>query len=282
MHFIDSHAHLNSNELYDWEKAVIEAKNAGLSAIINIGSDLADSEKGVAQAKDEPIVYATVGIHPEHLSGQASDMEQQLNNLRRLIDQTPKVVGIGEIGLDYTLDPHLAPKQVQLELLQPQLELASQLHIPVVLHVRDQKGSTDCFNDLVTILKQFTTHSLDSSQLTSNRLTGVFHCWTGTPDQAETALELGFFISFSGIVTYKSAGHISDAATMVPDNRLLIETDAPYLVPEPARSDKRTAINEPKYVILTAEKLASLRQTTLQHIAEITATNAQRLFKIPQ
>lgn len=272
---IDSHSHLNSEEFKNnWQNIVTEAKNAGLSAIINCGSDLADSEWSIAQAQQEPIVYATVGIHPEHLAGQALVMEEQINNLRRLISISQKVVAIGEIGLDYTLDLNLAPKQLQIDLIKPQIELASQLHLPIILHVRDKKDSPDCFNDLVEIIKEYTT-SQDSS------LTGVFHCWTGTPDQAKQALNLGFYISFSGIVTYKSAGHIAEVATQVPDHKILIETDAPFLVPEPARSQIKPDYNQPKYVILTAEKLAQLRHVTTEHIITQTAHNAQTLFNLP-
>ena len=290
--FIDSHAHLNSSEFKEnWKNAVTEAKNAGLSGIINIGSDLVDSEWGSQQANQEPIVCATIGIHPEHLQGHAPDMGQAINNLRRLIDRYPKIVGIGELGLDYTLDPDLAPKQAQIDLIRPQLALAIELNLPIVMHVRDQKGSQSCFNDTIKLFQEYTTSkpatNAAATPTTHNpqpttQLAGVFHCWTGTPDQARQALDLGFYISFSGILTYKSAGHIVDAARIVPDDRLLIETDSPYLTPEPARSKEHPAVNEPKYVILTAEKLASIRQTNTNHIAEVTANNVRRLFKLDQ
>lgn len=298
MQFIDSHAHLNSPEFKDnWENVVTTAKKAGLSHIINCSGDLADSEWGIAQAEQEPIVYTTVGVHPESLAGQAPNPEQLVNNLRRIIAKSTKAVGIGEIGLDYTLGPAQAPKQAQIDLITPQLNLASDLNLPVVLHVRDQKGSTDCFHDLIQVLQQFTTSKesvkssvvsrqpnlkSQNSELEPHNLSGVFHCWTGTSDQARIALSLNtFFISFSGILTYKSAGHILDAAAIVPDHRLLIETDSPFLTPEPARSKQHPSTNEPKYVILTAEKLAEVRNTTLSHIAEITTSNAKQLFNLP-
>ena len=382
MQFIDSHAHLNSTEFKEnWKNIVATAKNAGLSAIINIAGDRHDSEWGIQQANQEPIVYATVGEHPEALTGQEVDTDELINNLRRLISNSQKVVGIGEIGLDYTLDPTLAPKSAQIELIKPQLQLAQELHLPVVLHVRDQPGQTDCFNDLIDLLQQFTTSNtslshpgatgdripavktihrdaiaslqhddrkrtgLGSSKtgtaaataarpssgsgerlrhentnleddiaviapynlqpnpritLTSNQqadseeqlqathnLTGIFHCWTGTPDQLATALELpDFYISFSGILTYKSAGHILDAAKLVPDDRLLVETDAPYLMPEPRRSlirkDKtQFPMCQPADVIITAQKLADIRGQSLEHIARVTAANARQVFKLP-
>src|SRR5690606_28374456 len=119
----------------------------------------------------------------------------------------------------------------QHELLVKQLRLAHELNLPVVLHVRDQPGKTDCFTDVFTLLNEFTTSDNDSS---TTQLAGVFHCWTGTPDQLTQAILLGFYVSFSGIITYKSAGHILDAAKSAPLDRILIETDAPYLTPEPA------------------------------------------------
>jgi TatD DNase family protein len=290
MQFIDSHAHLNAEQFSgNWENVVTEAKNAGLVSIINIGSDPQDSERGVVQANQEPIVYTTVGVHPESLAGRLPDMAVLINNLRRLISNSQKVVGIGEIGLDYTLDPVKAPKQIQFSLITAQITLALELSLPIVLHVRDQKDSNHCFDDLLVILHQFTTSekgvqnsniSLTTQKL-APRLTGVFHCWTGTPAQVQIALNLGFYISFSGILTYKSAGHILDAAKVVPDHRLLIETDAPFLTPEPARSQQHPSTNQPRYVILTAEKLAQVRDTTLGHIAEITTANTKLLFNLP-
>jgi TatD DNase family protein len=274
MTFIDSHAHLNAAHFKDnWKDVVTEAKNSGISSIINMGSDLADSEWGVSQAQQEPIVYTTVGVHPEFLTGQLPGMPALINNLRRLVASSSKVVGIGEIGLDYTLDAELAPPQAQHDLIEPQLELALRLGLPVSIHVRDQIGSTDCFNDTLRLIKQFTT--------SGKPLIGVIHCWTGTVAQASSMLETGFYLSFSGILTYKSAGHITEVAQMVPESKLLIETDAPYLTPEPARSKQHPSVNEPKYVILTAEKLAELRQTDLQTIADSTSANAKRLFRLP-
>ncbi len=300
MTFIDSHSHLNSEEFKEsWQTAVAAAKNNNVSVVINCGGDLSDSEWGTHQANQEPIVYATVGIHPEALTGSAPNMTEATNNLRRLISNSSKVVAIGEIGLDYTLDPDQSPKQAQIDLITPQIALAAELDLPIVLHVRDHKDSTNCFNDMIALLKQFKTsndrfQALDS-RFKSNKktkptpynleprtshLSGVFHCWTGTPDQVKQALDLDFFISFSGILTYKSAGHILDAAAIVPDDRILIETDAPFLTPEPARSKEHPSVNESKYVILTAEKLAQVRNTTLEHIADITTENAKKLFKL--
>ncbi len=316
MEFIDSHAHINDASFNEnWLEAVQAATEAGVGSIINNAGDLASTEWGIEQAQKSPQVFATAGIHPElFLETNRSVTAADFNNLRRLIRSSPKVVAVGEIGLDYTLDSSQAPTAKQQELFIKQLEIALAFNLPVTLHVRDLPGQTSCFNDLVQILKQFTTSGQEAKTSASNSklrnprlrgddevgsvifpalstknqdlqtktpLTGVFHCWTGTPDQLHQALELGFYISFSGILTYKSAGHIVEAARLAPLNKILVETDSPYLTPEPARSSARPPVNQPKYVIMTAEKLASIKNEPLQTIAEATTQNARRLFNLP-
>lgn len=279
MEFIDSHAHINAQEFnQNWAEIITTAVESGVTSIINNAGDLASAEWGIEQAQNSPYLYATAGIHPElFLESDAEVDELDYNNLRRLITSSSKVVAIGEIGLDYTLDEHRAPILKQKELLIKQLEIALEFNLPVTLHVRDVPGQLKCFSDMFAILKEFTTLQIESKQ----PLTGVFHCWTGTPDQLAQALELGFYVSFSGIVTYKSAGHIVDAARLAPIDKILIETDSPYLTPEPARSSDRPSVNQPKYVIMTAEKLASIKGVTLQEIAKSTTQNTRRLFKLP-
>ena len=323
MEFIDSHAHLNATEFkQNWLQIVQVATQSGINSIINNAGDLASSEWGIEQSNNSAHLYATVGIHPEFfLESNQPVTTTEFNNLRRLAKNNSKVVAIGEIGLDYTLDATKAPPAKQHELLVKQLEIAVELNLPVTLHVRDQPGQTKCFADLLNILQQFTTYqpaniqelslsnlSSSSSKLSqinsdnfndqkaslvtessfsalsqsaaSSRLTGVFHCWTGTPQQLQQALEIGFYVSFSGILTYKSAGHILEAAKLAPLDKILIETDAPYLTPEPARTTIRPSVNQPKYVIMTAEKLASIKELPLQTIAEATTQNTRRLFKL--
>lgn len=284
MQFIDSHAHINSEEFtHNWFHIVQNAVSAGVTTIINNASDLTNTKWGIEQANQSPHIYTTAGIHPEvFLESNQSITQSDFNNLRRLIEQSKKVVAIGEIGLDYTLDLEAASKTKQFNLIEPQIQLAIDLKLPLTLHVRDLPGRTECFTDLLGILKNFYDSPSPVTRHPSQNLNGVFHCWVGTPDQAEQALDLGFYLSFSGILTYKSAGHITDVAAMAPSHRILIETDAPYLTPEPARSKLKPPVNLPEYVIMTAEKLADIRRTTLQEIAEITSQNAQRLFSLPQ
>ena len=327
MEFIDSHAHLNAAEFkQNWPQIVQTATQSGIVSIVNNAGDLASSEWGIEQSNNSAHLYATVGIHPEFfLESDQPVTTTEFNNLRRLAKNNSKVVAIGEIGLDYTLDATKAPPAKQHELLAKQLEIAVELNLPVTLHVRDQPGQTKCFTDLLNILQQFTTYQpanmqelslshlkssasrlsqinsddfndqkpnlpaeslapisnlLPANSSTTPRLTGVFHCWTGTPQQLQQALEIGFYVSFSGILTYKSAGHILEAAKLAPLDKILIETDAPYLTPEPARTTIRPSVNQPKYVIMTAEKLASIKELPLQTIAEATTQNTRRLFKL--
>jgi TatD DNase family protein len=281
MIFIDSHAHINSLEFKStWPEIVQAADHAGVTSIINNAADLASTEWGIEQSHKSPHLFATAGIHPEYFLESTQPISpSDYNNLRRLIKNNPKVVAIGEIGLDYTLDLNRAPIARQHELFRQQLKIALEFNLPITLHVRDQPNQTACFTDMITILQEYTTSQVNSNN--SSKLRGVFHCWTGTPSQAQQALELGFYLSFSGILTYKSAGHITEAAKLAPLDKILIETDAPYLTPEPARTTLRPSVNQPKYVIMTAEKLASIKGETLQAIAEATTQNTRHLFNLP-
>ena len=277
--FIDSHAHINAEQFKDaWQHVMAEARQAGVSTVINNAGDLKSSAWGIKQSEQIEGLYATAGIHPEiFLESDKAVTNDDFARLHDLAKSSEKVVAVGEIGLDYTLDADKAPKQKQLDLLQPQLELATELQLPVTLHVRDLPGSEDCFTDLLTALR----NQITTGNKKHRNLRGVVHCWVGTPDQAVQILDLGFYLSFSGILTYKTAGHIVEVAEMVPADKMLIETDAPYLTPEPGRSKLRPSVNEPKYVIMTAEKLANIRNVAVPEIAHATAENTRRLFNLP-
>jgi TatD DNase family protein len=285
MQFIDSHAHINAEQFKNhWQETITSAHQVGVTSIINNASNLHDSRWGIEQAEQSTSLYTTVGIHPEwFLESDEPVTDADFTTLRQLAIDSPKVVAIGEIGLDYTLDQDKATKRKQFDLIEPQIQLAIDLNLPITLHVRDLPGHTDCFTDMIAILQNFQHSTSEFRPPTSSaapRLTGVFHCWVGTPAQAEQALNLGFYLSFSGILTYKSAGHILDVAAQAPEHRILIETDAPYLTPEPARSQKKPALNEPQYVIMTAEKLAVLRNVSLEHVAQMTTQNTRQLFSL--
>jgi TatD DNase family protein len=257
---IDTHAHLDFPQFDADREAVIErAKGAGVTAIVNVGADLVSSHRAVALARKVPGIYAAVGMHPhdaKKLDGAA------LAELRELA-QLPKVVAVGEIGLDFYRD--LSPRDVQRRAFRAQLAWAAKLAKPVVIHDRD------AHDEVMAILSDWAA-GLKSSPL-AGRL-GVLHTFSGDLAMAEQALELGFYVSISGPVTYRNARHLPDIVRALPLDRLLVETDCPYLAPHPHRGKR----NEPAHVRLVAERIAALRGATMGELAAATTANAERLF----
>lgn len=248
---IDSHCHLEMFE--DQEEEIIrKAYDAGVTSIITISSDRESIDKAIKIAEKYPMVYASVGIHPHH----AVQLEDKV--LQDIFEKSrhPKVIAIGEIGLDYHYNH--SPKDVQINAFKSQLKLAKEIGLPVIVHSRE------AFEDTYKILRE--------SQVKS----GVMHCFSGNVYQAKKFIELGFFISISGVITFKNANKVKEVATFVPDENIIIETDAPYLAPEPLRGKK----NEPAYIIYIAEALAKLREVTIEDIDRITTLNIKKLFKI--
>ena len=249
---IDSHAHLDFRQFDSDRKAVIaRAREAGMVAIVNAGSSLESSRASVALADQIDFIYATVGIHPH---GAKTANRAALTELRALAHH-PKVVAIGEIGLDYYRD--LSPRPVQRRAFADQLALATEIGLPVMIHSRD------AHNDALGILRDW------------NGI-GVMHSYAAGPERLEKVLEMGFYISISGPVTFKKAKRLQEVAAKVPLNRLLIETDCPYLTPEPHRGKR----NEPAYVRYVAQTIAKIRNVTPKKIRLATTDNARRLFKI--
>jgi TatD DNase family protein len=249
---IDSHAHLEMDAFDGDLEAVIErAAAAGLSAIITVGTTLHDCEKAVAHAALYPLVHAAVGIHPHEVNGIDAGSYGALGILAR----QPKVVAIGEIGLDFFYDH--APRKVQLRRFAEQLDIAQELDLPVIIHDREAHAET------VAILRE-----------RKGRLRGVLHCFSGGPEMARECIALGFHLSVAGPVTYKKADQLRAVAREIPLERLLIETDAPYLAPQPYRGKR----NEPAYVVETARCLAELRGMAPGELEQATEENARRLF----
>jgi TatD DNase family protein len=252
---IDSHAHLYMEDFDTDRDLVIErARAGGVARIITIGIDLASSIKGIEIANKYDLVYATVGYHP-HNAKQANTGE--LEKLRVLFSE-PKVVAWGEIGLDF-FRRHSPPDR-QVKAFEYQLDMASEQDLPVIIHDRD------AHTDLLRILKS-----------RKRQYQGVIHCFSGNYDLAMALIEMGFYISFPGTVTYKSALDTQDTARRIPLERLLVETDCPYLTPVPFRGKR----NEPFYVTHTAEKIAQLRQLDVEHLGQATSANTIRLFNLP-
>ncbi len=270
MTLIDTHAHLDFQNFDADRTAVIErARAAGVMAIVNVGADLASSRRAVKLAEQYEAVYAAVGMHPhdaKRLDGAA------LAELRSLA-QHPKVVAIGEIGLDFYRD--LSPREMQRRAFQAQLAWAAKLGKPVIIHDRDAHG------EIIEVLTGWAA-GLRNSPLTgtsdgsAGRL-GVLHTFSGDLAMAERAIELGFYVSVSGPVTYKNARQLPDIVRALPLDRVLVETDCPFLAPHPHRGKR----NEPAYVRLVAERIAELRGIPFDDLARATTANAQRLFKWP-
>jgi len=253
--FIDSHAHLEMKEFdRDREEVILRAAAAGIDYVITVGTTLRECRKAVEIARTHPAVYAAVGIHPHDARGIDSRTYETLKKLAR----EEAVVAYGEIGLDFFRN--LSPPEMQIRCFEEQLAVATDLGLPVIIHDRDAHEQT------VKILKAW-----------QGNTGGVIHCFSGDVAMAMTCLEMGFYISIAGPVTYAKAGRLGEVVRQVPLERLLVETDAPYLTPQPHRGRR----NEPAYVALTAQKVAELKGLALAEVGQATARNAMTLFNIP-
>ena len=252
---IDSHCHLEDKRFEgDVEATISRMHDADIDRCILAGSDEASSESIVRLTEQHEGVYGVVGVHPHEASTFTGDF------LRRITDwlTSPRIVGVGEIGLDYYYDH--SPREAQCEALAAQIDYAYRNRVPAVFHVRDAHGEfTDMLRARSTRLPQ-----------------GVMHCYTGSLESVKTYLDLGLHISFSGSVTFKNAKKLQEVARYVPLDRLLIETDSPYLAPVPMRGKR----NEPAFVRYVAETVAELRGITVDELAERTTENTVRLFKL--
>jgi TatD DNase family protein len=250
---VDSHAHIDTSRFHADRESVIQAAvDGGITRIVDPGCDLPSSQAALALAKVHPgIVYAGVGTHPHDATTYTDDVGMQYREMAK----EPEVVAIGEFGLDYFR--MLSPRDVQRAVFCAHLQLARECDLPCIIHVRDSH------DDVIELLREH-----------GQGLRGVFHCFSGNVAQAEECLAFAdFLISFAGPLT-RQGNELPEVARMVPLNRLLVETDSPYLVPQPIRAKR----NEPLFVKYVAEKLAELRGMTLEEIAQVTTTNAVRLF----
>ena len=256
MRFFDTHAHLHFPEFASDLEAVIDrGRAAGLVGVVTIGTDAETNAAAVALASRLPDVYATVGIHP-HDAEDATDAD--LDAMELLARSSPKVVALGEMGLDFFRN--LSPRGVQETVLRRQLGLARRLGKPVVVHCRD------AYAEMLAILAEERVGEVG----------GVMHCFSADVEVATRCLDLGLLISLAGPVTYKNARALPDVARFVPEDRLVVETDCPFLPPEPHRGKR----NEPAYVALTAARVAELRGADVHALGEATTRNAARLFKL--
>ncbi|MFZ0815448.1 MAG: TatD family hydrolase [Candidatus Sulfotelmatobacter sp.] len=264
--FVDSHAHLDGKQFdSDREQVIARARETGVQAMVAIGNGEgpADVDCGIRLAEKYDFIYATLGIHP-HEASLADEAAYQ--NMERLA-RHPKVIAWGEIGLDYFYDH--SPRDLQKKVFMRQMELAAAAKLPIVIHCRPSDGSDNAWEDCFTLMRE---------HWAAKGLGGVLHCFTGTWPQAKRALDMGFMISFAGNLTFPKAQQIRDAALEVPLDRILIETDAPYLAPVPNRGKR----NEPAFVKETARKLGELRALTEEEIGQKTTRNFYNFFKLTE
>lgn len=247
----DSHAHYDDRAYDEDRDALFERmfSEERLSGILTIGCSEKSSREAIRLAEKYPAVYAAVGFHPDHA-------EQVDVSLIETLLQEPKVVAIGEIGLDYYYET--PSREIQQKAFRAQLALAEKTGYPVIIHDRDAHG------DVLSIIREFPT------------VRGVFHSYSGSVEMAEILLKMGWYISFSGVVTFKNARHALEVAKMVPDDRFLTETDCPYLTPVPFRGKR----NDSGKMYFTVEKLAELRGVPFQAVEQQSEENARRLFGI--
>jgi len=249
---VDSHCHLDDEQFDgDRDAAIVRARSAGVETMMAIGtgSGPPDLEAAVRLADRYPFIYATVGVHP-HDAAKAT--AETFTRLRELADH-PKVQAIGEIGLDYHYD--FSPRPMQREVFERQLALAAEKGKPVVIHTRE------AWDDTLAVLR------------TRWQGGGIMHCFTGDEQQAREALDLGFHLAFGGVLTFPKAEAVRQAARITPADRLLVETDCPYLAPVPRRGKR----NEPAFLVETVRRLAEVRGAAMEEIAEQTTGNFERL-----
>ncbi|MCX3067922.1 MAG: TatD family hydrolase [Cetobacterium sp.] len=251
MKLVDTHCHLD-NEKFDEDRLeVIERIKENLEFCVNIGYDLASSKKSLELAKEYDFIYAVIGVHPIDIAEYSEEVEKELE----ILGKNPKVVAIGEIGLDYHWMTE--PKEVQQERFKRQLELAERLNKPVVVHTRD------AMEDTVNILKEYPN------------ITGVIHCYPGSLETAKQLVDR-FYLGIGGTLTFKNSKKAVEVVKDIPLDRIVIETDCPYLTPEPFRGKR----NEPIYVEYVAKKIAEIKEISVEDVTKVTTENAKKLYRI--
>ncbi|MBA4122975.1 MAG: TatD family hydrolase [Acidobacteria bacterium] len=262
MIFIDSHCHIDG-EAFDADRDVVikRAREAGVKMMLVVGTgdatDFENFSRVVRLAEKHENIFASVGVHPHDAKTFDAESERRLIELAK---SSEKVIAWGEIGLDFYYDH--SPPEVQKEIFRRQIKIANELNLPIIIHSRDADDET------VEILTEECAHE--------NFRGGIMHCFGGNPQMAESLMNIGFLISFAGNVTFKKADNLRDSARVVPLNKLLIETDSPYLAPIPFRGKR----NEPMFVVETAKFLADFYNVDLKVLAKATTQNFRQLFKI--
>ncbi|MDD3777720.1 MAG: TatD family hydrolase [Actinomycetota bacterium] len=254
MNLVDTHAHLDMLKKSTPAQAVDAAIRQGVQYIINIGSSLEASKQAKALSEVFDNVYSAAGIHPHHAENYSQSQE---NSLREIIESSTKIVAVGEAGLDYFRNT--SPKKDQIRAFESQIGLALEYNLPLVIHDRD------AHQDILQVL---------SSYAGQDGFKAVVHCYSGDSDLALKLIEQGLFISFTGVLTFPNAGKVAEAAKVIPMDRIFLETDTPFLAPQAKRGQE----NQPAYVTYIAEKLAEIKNLSLEEVANITTRNAIDFF----
>ena len=250
----DTHAHLN-DPAFDEDRAELLAtfRDAGVGMVMNVGCCLASSKDCIALAERYPWIYAAVGTHPDS----ADEVSEEVLEAYRQMCRHEKVKAIGEIGLDYYYET--IPRQVQQRAFRMQMELARELDMPVIIHERN------AHEDGMNIVREFP------------KVTGVFHCYSGSAEMARQLVNMGWYIGFTGVLTFKNARKAVETAQRIPLERIVLETDCPFMAPEPYRGKR----NHPGYLMQMAQKLAQIRGLDVEEVIRVTTENAKRLYRIP-
>ncbi len=255
MELIDTHAHLDSSN-YDKDRqgVIKEAKKQGIKYIINVGTNIMSSKNSIALSQKNSGIYATVGIHPHD----ADEVDNNTLSFLEKLTAEDKVVAVGEIGLDFHYDN--SPRDIQKKAFHLQLELARKVNLPVVIHSRDAAQET------LKILKEENIQDIG----------GIFHCFSEDLNTARMILDMGMYIAVGGVITFKNAGGLRQVVAELPLNRLVIETDSPYLTPHPHRGHR----NEPSYIKYVAREIARIKNISQVQVAKITTENAKKIYNI--
>jgi TatD DNase family protein len=250
----DSHAHYDDEAFNEDREEVIQSLNGkGVIGVLNCGASIESTRMSVELSNKYDFIYSAVGIHPEHADIVNEEIIEELRNLAR----NPKVRAIGEIGLDYYYEENPS-KEIQKSAFKLQMELAKELKLPVVIHDRD------AHKDTLDILKEFP------------EVVGTVHCFSGSVEFAKECLKLGYYIGFTGVITFKNAKKIAEVAKEVPMDRILVETDCPYMAPAPHRGKR----NQSDYIQYIIEKISEIKGITIEEIEDVTAFNIKQLLKI--
>ena len=249
----DTHAHMNDPAFdEDREEVLLGLKDKGVAFMMNVGCCLDSSKDCIAMAEKYPFVYASVGTHPDA----ADEVDEKVIEQYRQMAAYEKVKAIGEIGLDYYYET--IPREIQIKAFRMQMELAKELNMPVIVHERN------AHDDGMRVVKDF------------KGVTGVFHCYSGSAEMARQLVDMGWYIGFTGVLTFKNARKAVETAERIPLDRIVLETDCPFMAPEPFRGKR----NDPGYLYRMAERLAEIRGITVEEVHAITTENAKRLYRV--